>query len=84
MKHIFFFIIFDINYIFSTQVPPIFRQDLMEVQINPKGMSSEDTTWRGAAILSCLGSAQELWISPKEWNRQGQKLLREKAPFPWA
>ena len=56
----------------------------MEVQINPKGMSSEDTTWRGAAILCSLGSAQELWITPKEWCRQGQKLLREKAPFPWA
>lgn len=66
------------------QIPPIFRQDLMEVQINPKGMSSEDTTWRGAAILCSLGSAQELWITPKEWCRQGQKLLREKAPFPWA
>ena len=47
-------------------------------------MNSEDTTWRGAAILSCLSSAQELWITPKEWNRQGQKLLREKSVFPWA
>jgi actin-related protein 8 len=56
----------------------------MEVLINAKGISADETTWKGAAILSCLGSAQELWINPKEWNRNGQKLLREKTPFPWA
>ena len=29
-------------------------------------------------------SFKELWIRPREWSRNGQKLLRERAPFPWA
>ena len=62
----------------------MYRQDPMEVLINAKGISADEPTWKGAAIRSCLGSAQELWINPKEWNRNGQKLLREKTPFPWA
>ena len=33
---------------------------------------------------SGLESAQELWIRPREWSKCGQKLLRERAPFPWA
>ena len=56
----------------------------MDVQINAKSISADETTWKGAAILSCLGSAQDLWIGPQEWTKCGQKLLREKAPFPWA
>lgn len=56
----------------------------MEILINAKSFPADESTWRGAAILSCLGSAQELWIQPKEWAEKGQKLLREKAPFPWA
>ena len=73
-----------ITFILHFQIPPMYRQDPMEVLINAKGISADETTWKGAAILSCLGSAQELWINPKEWNRNGQKLLREKTPFPWA
>ena len=34
-------------------------------------------------MLLCV-LCQELWISPREWRRHGQKLLRERAPFPWA
>lgn len=41
------------------------------------------TTWKGAAILSCLESAQELWISQHEWNLIGVRILRERAPFMW-
>ena len=62
----------------------MYRQEPLEVQINAKGINAEETTWKGAAILSCLTSAQELWINPKEWAKMGQKLLREKAPFPWS
>ena len=54
--------IFDINFLITFQIPPVFRQDPMEVQINAKSISSDETTWKGAAILSCLGSAQDLWI----------------------
>ena len=62
----------------------MYRQEPMEVMINAKGVPADESTWKGASILSCLGSANELWINPKEWSRQGQRLLREKAPFPWA
>jgi len=67
----------------ARQIPPTFQQEPMEVLINPKGIPADESTWKGAAILSCLGSAQELWISPTDWSKHGQKILREKAPFPW-
>ena len=41
------------------------------------------TSWKGASILSCLDTTQELWIRNKEWNRFGVKILRERAPFYW-
>lgn len=41
------------------------------------------TAWKGAAIMSCLESAQELWIQNTEWEKIGVKILREKAPFIW-
>ncbi|CAH1394970.1 unnamed protein product [Nezara viridula] len=39
--------------------------------------------WKGAAILACLESAGELWISKDEWLRFGIKLIRERGPFLW-
>ena len=39
--------------------------------------------WKGAAILACLESATELWISKDEWIRFGIKLIRERGPFLW-
>lgn len=67
----------------ALQVPPIYRLDPMEVIINAKGFSCDVTTWKGAAILSCLETAQEFWIGGPEWSKHGQRLLREKSPFPW-
>lgn len=52
--------------------------------MNAKDLCSAMTTWKGAAILACLETAQELWITGPEWAKTGQKLLRERAPFPWA
>ena len=53
----------------------MYRQDPMEVLINAKGISADETTWKGAAILSCLGSTQELWINRKECVRALRKLI---------
>lgn len=39
--------------------------------------------WKGAAVLSCLDSAQELWISTQEWNKYRVQILRERSPFVW-
>jgi actin-related protein 8 len=46
-------------------------------------MDPQMTAWKGAAIMSCLESAQELWIYPVEWEKLGVKILRERAPFMW-
>ena len=46
-------------------------------------MDPQITAWKGAAIMSCLESAQELWIYPLEWEKNGVKILRERAPFMW-
>ena len=55
----------------------------MEVIVDAKDLGAEMTTWKGAAVLACLETAQELWIHPKEWAKNGQRMLRERAPFPW-
>ena len=56
----------------------------VEVVTDPRDCESDGVTWRGAAIMSSLESAQELWIRPREWSKFGQKILRERVPFPWS
>ncbi len=50
-----------------------------------KDLSATATSWWGGAILALLELAQELWIVPAEWcgARGGQRMLRERARFPW-
>ncbi|XP_075228327.1 actin-related protein 8 isoform X2 [Lycorma delicatula] len=67
----------------SVQVPYMFRGEQMDIITSPKDMDPQMTAWKGAAVLSCLESAHELWISPKEWEKYSVKLLRERAPFMW-
>ena len=38
-------------------------------------------SWKGGAILSCLDTAQELWIRQKEWEKQGVKISSWKGAF---
>lgn len=40
-------------------------------------------TWKGAAIMATLESAAEMFINKVDWEKQGVKILREKAPFTW-
>ncbi|XP_040581073.1 actin-related protein 8 [Lepeophtheirus salmonis] len=65
------------------QISSSFRSEPMDIIIDAKDTNAEFTTWRGAAVLACLESAQELWIKPREFAKHGQKILRERAPFPW-
>jgi len=37
--------------------------------MDPKDGDSDQTCWRGAAVLAGLESARELWIRPAEWSR---------------
>lgn len=55
----------------------------LDIITQPKDMDPGMTTWKGAGILSCLESAQELWITRTEWHRWGVRILRERSPFLW-
>ncbi|XP_001605850.1 actin-related protein 8 [Nasonia vitripennis] len=67
----------------SLQIPYMYRAEQMDVITLPKEIDPGMTSWKGAAILSCLESAQELWIGRQEWEHAGVRVLRERAPFMW-
>ncbi|XP_076756676.1 actin-related protein 8 isoform X1 [Xylocopa sonorina] len=67
----------------SLQIPYMYRAEQLDIITQPKEMDPGMTAWKGAAILSCLESAQELWIGRQEWERTGVRVLRERAPFMW-
>ncbi|XP_014211678.1 actin-related protein 8 [Copidosoma floridanum] len=67
----------------SLQIPYMYRAEQMDVITMPKDIDPGMTAWKGAAILSCLESAQELWIGWQEWEQIGVRILRERAPFMW-
>ncbi|XP_016981645.1 actin-related protein 8 [Drosophila rhopaloa] len=54
-----------------------------EVNVFTKGMDAGMVAWKGAAIMSVLESARELWISQHDWQRHGLRILRERSPFLW-
>lgn len=51
--------------------------------MSSKEIDSENTTWKGAAIMATLESSIELWICASEWQKYGVRLLREKSIFIW-
>ncbi|XP_012261111.1 actin-related protein 8 [Athalia rosae] len=67
----------------SLQIPYMYRAEQLDIITHPKEMDPGMTAWKGAAILSCLESAQELWIGRQEWEQIGVRVLRERAPFMW-
>lgn len=58
-------------------------QNTYNIVTCPKEMNATITTWKGGAIMSCLESANELWIGRTEWQKHGLRILRERAPFLW-
>ncbi|XP_072179953.1 actin-related protein 8-like [Diadema setosum] len=69
----------------QTKMPPSFRRavDRVEVICKSKDQDPRMTCWKGGAVLACLDTTQELWISRDEWRDEGLKLLRERSPFVW-
>lgn len=61
----------------------VFIAEQLDIITEPKEMDPGITTWKGAGILSCLETAQELWIPRGEWQRCGVRILRERTPFLW-
>lgn len=51
--------------------------------MSSKEIDCENTTWKGAAVMATLESANELWIYSHEWQRYSVRLLREKSVFIW-
>ncbi|KAF7994871.1 hypothetical protein HCN44_004343 [Aphidius gifuensis] len=67
----------------SLQIPYMYRAEQLDIITAPKEMDPGMTVWKGAAISSCLESAQELWIAKEEWQQYGVRVLRERAVFMW-
>eukprot|EP00112_Aurelia_sp_Birch-Aquarium-sp1_P000617 Seg1058.8 transcript_id=Seg1058.8/GoldUCD/mRNA.D3Y31 product="Actin-related protein 8" protein_id=Seg1058.8/GoldUCD/D3Y31 len=61
-----------------------FMRDQIEVITRPKDMDARTLCWKGGTVLSILDSAQELWITQKEFNSYGTRILREKCAFQWS
>ncbi|XP_058125454.1 actin-related protein 8 [Anopheles ziemanni] len=66
----------------ARKIPAMYRSEHSIVS-SPKDMDPEITSWKGAAVMSCLESAVELWLTESEWTRYGLRILREKAVFMW-
>lgn len=67
------------------QIPYLYkdRSEQLDIVTSPKEMDPAITSWKGAAVMSCLESSPELWITSSEWSKCGVRILREKAPFIW-
>lgn len=70
----------------QSQLPPHyhFMKEQMEVITRPKENDPRTAGWKGGTVLSILDSSQELWISQKEWNQYGVRILRERCAFQWS
>lgn len=67
----------------ALQIPVAYRPEQIEVITRAKDMDPCMTSWKGAALMTCLEGSNELWIQQSEWNKYGVKILREKCPFIW-
>lgn len=67
----------------TLQMPFNYKSDQQEIVHSPKEIDAAQVSWRGAAVLSGLESAEELWISTDEYSKHGVRILREKCPFVW-
>ncbi|XP_078660882.1 actin-related protein 8-like isoform X7 [Branchiostoma floridae x Branchiostoma belcheri] len=67
------------------QLPAKYRNiaDTMEVITRPKDQDPQMVCWKGAAVLACLDTTQELWVGQREWRKFGIRILRERSPFVW-
>ncbi|XP_035664129.1 actin-related protein 8-like [Branchiostoma floridae] len=68
-----------------SQLPAKYRNiaDTMEVITRPKDQDPQMVCWKGAAVLACLDTTQELWVGQREWRKFGIRILRERSPFVW-
>lgn len=55
----------------------------VEVITRAKDMDPKLVTWKGAAVMSLLDTANEVWFDLSDWDRLGVRVLRERAAFIW-
>jgi len=69
----------------SALIPAMYQSETGSVEVitKPKDMDPKLVTWKGAAVMSLLDTANELWFDRREWDKKGVRVLREKAPFTW-
>jgi actin-related protein 8 len=74
-----------LQYLVWTNMPASMRLALetMDVITKPKDLDPRMTSWKGASIMSCLDTANELWVTGTEWKRYAVRVLRERIPFVW-
>jgi len=67
----------------GAQIPAMYQSETGSVEVitRPKATDPTLVTWKGGAIMSLLEAANDLWIDQTEWETQGLRVLREKAPF---
>jgi len=46
-------------------------------------LDSRFLSWKGGAIVACLDTTREFWISAVQWRVHGERHLRERGLFPW-
>lgn len=64
-------------------IPPIYRTENIDIVNTVKDGDPGNVVWRGAALMTSLESAEELWVTKEDWNQNGVRVLREKVPFIW-
>jgi actin-related protein 8 len=57
--------------------------DRVRVLTHPRDMDPRAVAWKGAAVLSRLDCANEMWLTQTEWMEGGLRSLRERILFQW-
>ncbi|RKP09719.1 hypothetical protein THASP1DRAFT_11390, partial [Thamnocephalis sphaerospora] len=52
--------------------------DRVRVVTHPRDMDPRAVAWKGAAVMSRLDCASEMWLSRSEWAEAGLRCLRER------
>ncbi|ESO08241.1 hypothetical protein HELRODRAFT_75171 [Helobdella robusta] len=68
------------EYLLSCHMQSIKNRNVYDINIKIK---DDDQGIRGACIMSCLDTVQELWFDKYQWCKYSVRILREKCPFVW-
>lgn len=55
----------------------------MDPKLSGEPVNPQLLSWKGMAVLVISDSTKELWVDSKEWDLNGNKILRGKLPYLW-